>query len=96
MTNHVGAHPGSVDPEHTATPDGVDLFGTVSRRSHLSQDGDAAVTGVPEMAALEPTLSGATVPTHPDVGPPPDGGLEAWLCILGGLLQMFCVFGFCK
>lgn len=27
------------------------------------------------------------------VGPAPDGGWEAWLCVLGGFFQQFCVFG---
>lgn len=28
-----------------------------------------------------------------DIGPPPDGGKEAWLCIAGCFLHLFCVFG---
>jgi len=47
------------------------------------------VCDVPEAAA--PAIVG-----EEDIGPAPDGGLEAWLCILGGLLLMFCVFGFCE
>lgn len=31
---------------------------------------------------------------QPDIGPPPDGGREAWLCILGTFFHLFCVFGF--
>jgi hypothetical protein len=27
------------------------------------------------------------------VGPPPDGGREAWMCVVGGLFQQFCIFG---
>lgn len=27
-------------------------------------------------------------------GPPPDGGLEAWLCVAACFLEQFCVFGF--
>lgn len=27
-------------------------------------------------------------------GPPPDGGVRAWMCIFGGWLVLFCTFGF--
>ena len=29
-----------------------------------------------------------------DEGPPPDGGLEAWLVVVGAGLCTFCIFGF--
>ncbi|WVF72075.1 hypothetical protein IAT40_006887 [Kwoniella sp. CBS 6097] len=29
-----------------------------------------------------------------DVGPPPEGGKEAWLCVASAFLVLFCVFGF--
>jgi hypothetical protein len=29
-----------------------------------------------------------------NLGPPPDGGLEAWSCIASAFLLLFCVFGF--
>lgn len=29
-----------------------------------------------------------------DVGPPPDGGKEAWLCVAGAFFAIFCLFGF--
>jgi hypothetical protein len=63
------------------------------------------VGGVPSTTTMTKTATTTTVAAvddipdtlnHPDVGSPPDGGLEAWLCILGGMLQMFCVFGFCE
>jgi hypothetical protein len=28
-----------------------------------------------------------------DIGPPPDGGRQAWLTVLAGFLQQFCIFG---
>lgn len=28
-----------------------------------------------------------------DIGLPPDGGREAWLCVLSSLLVLFCIFG---
>lgn len=42
-----------------------------------------------EPADLERPLTGQSV----DIGPPPDGGREAWLCVTGTFLQLFCVFG---
>lgn len=30
-----------------------------------------------------------------DIGPPPDGGLEAWLCVFGTFFILFCVIGIC-
>ena len=29
-----------------------------------------------------------------EFSPPPDGGLRAWMCIVGGWLVLFCTFGF--
>jgi hypothetical protein len=29
-----------------------------------------------------------------DVGPPPEGGREAWACVLGAFFVLFCIFGF--
>ncbi|KAL7787307.1 monocarboxylate permease-like protein [Trichoderma afarasin] len=31
--------------------------------------------------------------TEPDFGPPPDGGLEAWMVVLGGFCTVFASFG---
>jgi hypothetical protein len=31
-----------------------------------------------------------------DVGPPPEGGKEAWLCVAAAFFVLFCVFGFGK
>ena len=28
------------------------------------------------------------------VGPPPEGGLEAWACVSGAFFILFCIFGF--
>lgn len=80
MTNHAGAN-----PIHDADTRSVTDLGAVRSREEIIAT-----------ATEPPALSGTALPTHPDVGPPPDGGLEAWLCILGGMLQMFCVFGFCE
>lgn len=29
-----------------------------------------------------------------DVGPPPEGGKEAWACVMGAFFVLFCIFGF--
>lgn len=29
-----------------------------------------------------------------DIGPPPEGGREAWLCVSGAFFVLFCIFGF--
>jgi MCP family monocarboxylic acid transporter-like MFS transporter 10 len=29
-----------------------------------------------------------------DIGPPPEGGREAWLCVCGAFFVLFCIFGF--
>jgi len=31
-----------------------------------------------------------------DIGPPPDGGKDAWLCVAGAFFAIFCLFGFSK
>lgn len=34
------------------------------------------------------------IPLIPDVGPPPDGGREAWCCAISGGFVTFCLMGF--
>lgn len=29
-----------------------------------------------------------------DIGPPPEGGKDAWLCVSGAFFVLFCIFGF--
>lgn len=31
--------------------------------------------------------------SHDDIGPPPDGGLTAWLVVVSTMFLQFCVFG---
>lgn len=52
---------------------------TASRRSSAEADVEAQVQ---------------TPPHDPnDIGPPPDGGLEAWLVVMSTMFLQFCVFG---
>lgn len=51
--------------------------------------GISAEPDPPEPGDLERPFTGVPL----DVGPPPDGGREAWLCVAGTFLQLFTVFG---
>jgi hypothetical protein len=31
-----------------------------------------------------------------DIGPPPEGGREAWSCVAAAFFLLFTIFGFCK
>lgn len=31
--------------------------------------------------------------TETDIGPPPDGGATAWLCVMSTFMLLFCIFG---
>lgn len=33
-------------------------------------------------------------PALDGIGPPPDGGWQAWACIVGAWCALFCIFGF--
>lgn len=48
-------------------------------------------------ADVEAQQSEAQPPhNHDDIGPPPDGGLTAWLVVLSTMFLQFCVFGLSK
>ncbi|KAL7935865.1 monocarboxylate permease-like protein [Trichoderma chlorosporum] len=49
-----------------------------------------AATDVEKMGQPEPQQGAST---GPDFGPPPDGGIEAWLVVLGGFCTVFASFG---
>jgi hypothetical protein len=34
--------------------------------------------------------------TADGIGPPPDGGKDAWFCVAGAFCAIFCLFGFSK
>ena len=52
-------------------------------------DEEKASSSVTERDSATPETSG-----KPEFSPPPDGGLRAWMCIVGGWLVLFCTFGF--
>ncbi|WOO84279.1 MFS transporter asaE [Vanrija pseudolonga] len=68
-----------------ASVDGLDKDKAASRSSSPSGK-DIEASGDNESSA------GASNVT--DIGPPPDGGLEAWLVILSAALVTLCLFGF--
>lgn len=37
--------------------------------------------------------AGPPAHNHDDIGPPPDGGLTAWLVVMSTMFLQFCVFG---
>lgn len=54
-----------------------------------------ALSITPDTKTLAPTEPDqAVTPTTPDVGPPPDGGREAWSCAFSGGWVTFCLMGF--
>lgn len=40
------------------------------------------------------TIGQPVTPLTPDIGPPPDGGREAWSCAIAGGWVTFCLMGF--
>lgn len=67
-----------------ASIDGLEKAKATSRSS--SPDGKDIEAG----GEKEPTVTASV----DDIGPPPDGGLEAWLVILSAALVTLCLFGF--
>ena len=44
----------------------------------------------------DPDVAGQMGMGDDDIGPPPEGGPEAWRCVLGAFFLLFCFFGFCE
>lgn len=46
-----------------------------------------------EQQPAEKSLAGGPAPATPVIGPPPDGGTQAWLVVLGAFSGLFVSFG---
>lgn len=55
-----------------------------------------AEEGLQRLPSIQPEMAPMTMSKVDDIGPAPDGGLKAWLCILGAFCSCFCVFGLCE
>lgn len=64
--------------------------GSVAGSTHNDGDSDLVVN------ALDRVLSphSQATPTHPDPGPNPDGGFDAWMVVFSAALVTTCLFGF--
>ncbi|UKZ53021.1 hypothetical protein TrVGV298_006808 [Trichoderma virens] len=61
---------------------------TLQEQYHQLQDVTTDVEKAPQQQQEQQDAS-----TGPDFGPPPDGGMEAWLVVLGGFCSVFASFG---
>ncbi|WOO81387.1 MFS transporter asaE [Vanrija pseudolonga] len=82
---------------HDTTPADLALVRTFSPRLRSSRYEDILVELQHELGLdrqITPTPNPARDKAVLDAGPPPDGGRDAWLCVVGAFLVLFCVFGF--
>lgn len=89
MTTYLGSH--------DTTPADLALVRTFSPRLRSSRDEDILAELQHELGLdrqITPTPNPARDKAVLDAGPPPDGGRDAWLCVAGSFLVLFCVFGF--
>ena len=51
-----------------------------------------------EAQPVEKSVAAGPAPSTPAIGPPPDGGAQAWLVVLGAFCGLFVSFGWinCK
>ncbi|GMK54274.1 hypothetical protein CspeluHIS016_0108600 [Cutaneotrichosporon spelunceum] len=85
----------SVTPSPIAsTPTRVDEdYNSADEKPYIGKDGVTCfVTPEPDVWASAQTSEAASGVL--DIGPPPDGGRDAWLVVLGCFLHLFCIFGF--
>jgi hypothetical protein len=71
-------------------PQPPSLVPSVDNDVRLSKDTDVEQPPFAEKQA-EPTAPAPVSPFHPSQFP--DGGKDAWLCLLGGACCLFCSFG---
>lgn len=73
------------------------LSRTTQHAHPLQQAETQSSIGVAHQPSAElqpPSVPDPTLAVEPDIGPPPDGGRDAWLCILGAFCLVFCIIGF--
>lgn len=98
--NNHGSPPGQPEPPVSSTESTV----SVASNLHQSKDGEATPQLVEPGQLQEPTKEGANDlekaenPANVNAAPPamspaPDGGLQAWLVVLGGFCVLFVSFG---
>ena len=59
----------------------------------IHSDADSDHTHESHAAPSSELEKGLAKPTDADLGPPPDGGLQAWLAVLGAFCAIFASFG---
>ncbi|WOO83105.1 Aspyridones efflux protein apdF [Vanrija pseudolonga] len=65
--------------------------GSVVGSTHDDGDSDLVVNALDRVMCRH---SQAATPTHPDPGPNPDGGFDAWMVVFSAALVTTCLFGF--
>ncbi|BEI80069.1 hypothetical protein CcaverHIS002_0105980 [Cutaneotrichosporon cavernicola] len=76
-----------------STPTRVDDYYSADEQPYVDKDGVTRFP-TPEPAVPASALPPNVAPGMLDIGPPPDGGRDAWLVVLGCFLHLFCIFGF--
>ena len=64
-----------------------------SKESILERDIEAETKQEVPEAEVEPGADTEIAPSGPNPADFPDGGLEAWLVVMGGFCAVFCSFG---
>ncbi|TXT13669.1 hypothetical protein VHUM_01036 [Vanrija humicola] len=95
---HAHAHNFLAEPHHDPAAE-LALVRSISPRLRSSRDGDIERELEDELAreitngASARNTPTPAAPAPAPLGPPPDGGLEAWLVVAGSFLSLFCIFG---
>lgn len=82
-------------PEHEPASD-LRYIRSISPRLRTSEDSQLAAELAEEVARAsvdEKHTVQPPEPQQPHIGPPPDGGLRAWLVVVGSAFSIFCVLG---
>jgi hypothetical protein len=83
-------------PEHEPASD-LRYIRSISPRLRTSEDSQLAAELAEEVARASVDEKHTPIPPpepqQPHIGPPPDGGLRAWLVVVGSAFSIFCVLG---